>query len=402
MTNFDVAIIGAGVAGAFAALKIIQTNKNIKIAIFDIGRPPQKRRVQMVGWFGLFPNSDGKFYLNDIDKVSEITGTKKSSSANKFISDYISNLTDYKTIKDKSPSITAEKRIKKFEFNVELNNYVQLYPKDIHIISKDVASHLIDNPNVYMSFDDEVSNITKQKNNFIIHSQYRQFNCKKVLICAGRSGWRWAKDLFSSFGIIENNDYAKFGIRAEMQAQSLKEFNFSNCKLSKNDLEIGPLSWNGTVIPEDHIDTAISSFRSNEDRWKTDKVSFNILGNRFFEKNGFEQVDRLAKLTFVLTNDRISKEKISTLMSGKSKISIMREYDWLVNAIKDISNIIPDLSAKGYFHVPTILPIAPKINIGNDLSTEIDGLYVAGESAGIPGLLSAALMGTIAGAQIIK
>ncbi len=35
-----------------------------------------------------------------------------------------------------------------------------------------------------------------------------------------------------------------------------------------------------------------------------------------------------------------------------------------------------------------------KINISNDLETDLEGLYVAGESAGVVGILSAALMGS--------
>ncbi len=48
MSNiFDVGIIGMGVAGTFAALKIAQENKDLKVIGIDCGRPPAKRRVQM-------------------------------------------------------------------------------------------------------------------------------------------------------------------------------------------------------------------------------------------------------------------------------------------------------------------------------------------------------------------
>ena len=230
----------------------------------------------------------------------------------------------------------------------------------------------------------------------------QEFRCKKIIIAVGRSGWRWAKDLFTDFGIVDSNDNAKFGIRIELSSPHMKDFNKSNCTLLKNDLEIGPLSWFGTVIPEDHVDVAISAFRSNENRWKTDKVSFNLIGNRPFPNSGFEQTDRISKLTFVLSNDRILKEKVSYILSDKSKISIIPEYNWLKEAILDLENIIPDLSSKSYFHVPTIIPSSPKINIGNNLETEIDGMFVVGESAGVHGILAAGLMGTIAADQACK
>ena len=85
MTNYDVGIIGAGVAGSFAALKIAKDHKNIKTILFDLGRPPMKRRRQLEGWLGCLPNSDGKLYLNDLDRVSNLVGAKKTKSAYNWV-----------------------------------------------------------------------------------------------------------------------------------------------------------------------------------------------------------------------------------------------------------------------------------------------------------------------------
>ena len=107
-------------------------------------------------------------------------------------------------------------------------------------------------------------------------------------------------------------------------------------------------------------------------------------------------------MSFVLSNDRIIRERVSTILTGKSRISIIPEYDWLKEAITNITEIIPEITTKAYFHVPTIIPLAPKINIGNNLETEIDGMFVVGESAGINGILSAGLMGIAAADAVCK
>lgn len=402
MTIFDVGIIGAGVAGSFAALKIAKSHKNVKAILFDLGRPPMKRRRQLEGWLGCLPNSDGKLYLNDIAKVSELVGSRKINSANNFFTKLLNETGKFKVVKDKGPSVSMEKKIVKNNFDLYLNDYIQMYPKDIHTLSKSFAESIEESGNVSFNFDNEVTNIHKQKGVFVITTDNQEFKCKKIILAVGRSGWRWTKNIFSHFGIIDSNHNAKFGIRVEISSSYMKDFNKSNCTLSKDDLEIGPLSWFGTVIPEDHVDVAISAFRSNENRWKTDKVSFNLIGNRIFSSQGIEQLDRISKLTFILSNDRILKEKVSYIMSGKSKISIIPEYNWLKEAISELESIIPDLSSKSYFHVPTIIPSAPKINLGNNLESEIDGMYVAGESAGIHGILSAGLMGIISADQACK
>lgn len=402
MDNYDLGIIGAGVAGCFAALKIAKENKNIKTIVFDIGRPFAKRRRQTEGALGCLPNSDGKLYLNDVAAVSEMTGSRKAKAAERVFNDSISNIMDFKVIKDKSPSINTEKRIRKSGFELKLNNHIQMYPKDIHALSKFISNNIYSAKNITMSFDNEVLNITKEKNSFIINASGKTIECKRIIVCTGRSGWRWTKNLYDSFGIIENNDTAKFGIRIEASSSVMKDFNKSNCSIFKSDLDIGPLCWNGTVIPEDHIDLAVSSFRSNENRWKSDKVSFNLIGHREFKGSGFEQTNRIGQLTFVLANERIIKERISLIHSKKSKISIIPEYDWLSDAINDISLFMPDIAAKGYFHIPTILPLIPKIKLGNNLLTEVDGMYCAGEASGIVGILAAALTGIISADSVCK
>jgi len=402
MTNFDVGIIGAGVAGAFATLKIAKDYKNTKAIIFDLGRPPMKRRRQLEGWLGCLPNSDGKIYLNDLDRVTEITGLRKSKSSFNFFNNTLSNIEKLKIITDKSPQVSLEKKIKKLGYSISTNDYIQLYPKTIHALSKYMAEFIENNKNITFKFDNEITLVQKQKNMFVISCGAQEYKCKKLIVAVGRSGWRFAKDLYNNFGIIENNDLSRFGIRVELNSSLMKDFNKSNCTLIKDDLEIGPLSWNGTVIPEDHVDLAISSFRSNENRWKTDKVSFSLIGYKSFPNNGFEQTDRIGKLTFILSNDRIIKEKVSYILNDKSKISIMPEYNWLKEPIQELSTFIPEFLNKAYFHVPTIMPMAPKINIGSNLESEIEGMFVAGESAGVHGILSAACMGIIAADSACK
>lgn len=403
MNTFDIGIIGSGIAGTFAAYKIAKEHKNAKVILIDIGRPPQKRRQQMNGFLGVLPNSDGKLYLNDQESIASIVGNKKAKSSVKWVNNIISNVNDFKIIKDKSPSISTVKKITKAGYDLKLNDHVQMIPKEIHALSKFMSNQMDLSANITYHFDDEVLSISKQKNMFTLNTEFKEFKCKKILMAVGRSGWRWAHDIYSNFGIIESNDVAKYGVRIEMPSGYLKDFNKSNCTLTKgNDLEIGPFSWFGTVIPEDHFDLAISSFRSNENRWETDKVSFAFMGNMPTDGDGTQQVDRIGKLTFILANDRIIKEKVSTLMARKSKISIMPEYDWLIEGLKHLSSVIPDVLTRAYFHVPTIMPMAPNINIGDDMSTEVDGMFVAGESAGITGILSAAAMGSLAVDGMLK
>lgn len=403
MSNYDVGIIGAGVAGAFATLKLAKDHKNAKVILFDLGRPPMKRRRQLEGWLGCLPNSDGKLYISDLDKITPLTGLRKVKSAHNWMNKVLSNVDTFKITKDRPLSTSLDKRFKKAGFEVSLNDYIQIYPKDIHTLSKLMAETIEHNKNITFKFDSEVIQVRKEKNVFAVQTEDGSYSCKKLIIAVGRSGWRWARQLFGHFGIVDNNDVARFGIRIETSSSNMKEFNKSNCTIVKgSELELGPFSWYGTVIPEDHLDMAISAFRSNENRWKSDKVSFNLIGNRPFPGTGFEQTNRIGGLSFVLSNDRIIKERISSILTSKSKISMIEEYDWLKDTLGELDAIIPEVISKAYFHVPTITPMAPKINIGSNLETEVSGMFVVGESAGIHGILAAGVTGIIAADSIIK
>lgn len=400
---FDVAVIGLGVAGSFATFKLTSENKNIKVLGIDLGSGPAKRRWSMGAFLGLLPYSDGKFYQSDLQKIIEIVGNKKTISADKWVNKIISNLSIYKTIIDKGPNLSAKKRISKIGYSIKTNDYFQMFSTEIHSLSKLMSDSMELNSNLTLSFNNQVNNIQKQKGIFIISTDQEDFKAKKIIFSVGRAGWKWAKDVFDKFGIIDENNKAKFGMCLEMNSSLLKDFNRSTCSLVKeNEVEVGPFSWHGTIIPEDHVEMAISSFRSNEERWKTDKVFFNLIGHIDCPNSGFEQTDRLANLTFILTNERVSRERISSFMNDKSKISIISEYKWLKETLTELNQAIPDLIDKGYFHVPTITPFAPKIALGKNLESEVDGMFVCGESAGIPGLLGAAVSGAICADQVCK
>jgi uncharacterized FAD-dependent dehydrogenase len=402
---FDVGVIGVGVSGTFACYHLALNCPDLKVIAFDIGRPPAKRRSQMNGFLGLFPNSDGRIYPHDIDNVSDIIGIRKTNKAFKEFMDVLNFIpdVDLKLTKDKKISKNLEKRIKKAGYEIQLNNHYQLFPRDFHLLSKYMADKIEKGGNVSFSFDDEILSISIKDKIFILEGETGEYRCKKLLLSCGRWGWRFSGQLFSNFGLIEENDISRFGVRIEMPANNLKEFNKSHLTIKKaNEFELGPFSWFGTVIPEDHDELAISSFRANENRWKSDKVSFQFICDVENTGEAYQKTDRLGQLSFLLTNDRVIKERVSSFLNKRGSLSELPEYDPVIAKLKKVGLILPEILEKAYYHAPTLVPLAPKINIGTNLETEVPGLYVAGESAGVIGLGAAAMMGLAVGKELAK
>ena len=402
MDKLDVGIIGAGVAGAFAALRISQQYPSVKGIIFDLGRPPGKRRRQLEGWFGCFPAGDGKLYPDDLETVLNIVDGRKAKPANKWVHDIMSQANPMKLVKDTMPNVSLQKKIKEAGLEIKLNNYIQWKPESIHQLSRIVSEEIEKTSNIQFSFDNEVYRISKKKNVFVVNSSSGDFVCKNLILCVGRSGWRWATKLYKELGLSVNDDYATYGARIEVSSQHLKELNRSHCTLYKEGLEIGPFSWLGSVIPEDHADLVISAFRSNEDRWKSDKVSFSLLSSKPYKDAGCYQTDRLGKLAYLLSNDRVGRERIKLFLKNNSQISLLPDYSWLAGAFEELEKIVPNIISRGYFHVPNILPVASEIRLGTNLETEIDGLFVAGESARMRGIMASAISGCVAADSVCR
>lgn len=398
---FDVIVIGGGMSGAFAINKMAKLKSDSKIALMEFGRPPLKRRRQLEGFLGCWPNSDGKLFLNDVDKITELCGVRKTTTAYNhsllMLNDILENA---KTIKTDKPQKSLLNKLGK-HYTITYNNYIQSFPKDIHLFSKKSASIMEKFENLVEFFDNEVYDIYKEKKQFVLETDRGTFYAAKVVLATGRSAWRWNSKIYEKFGLITENNVAKYGVRLEIANSFMTEWNNSCLTLDSEDLEIGPFMWNGTIIPEDHLDLAICAFRSNEKRWETENVSFSFI-KKIQKANAWEEIDRIGRLTFLLANDRLIKEKVSLIMSDKSKLSIIPQFNWLKTELEKFSEFCPDLLDKGYLHFPEIQPMPAKINVSKTFETDLDGLFVCGEAAGLSGLLAASITGTIVGESVLK
>lgn len=406
--TWDIGIIGAGPAGVFAALRLAERHKSLKVVVFEFGPPPpnclrqdpihvKRRRRQLEGYLGCFPTGDGKIYLDeDAEKVLEIADGRRVRAIKDWLALQFGEVNVQRSLKPKQPSPALKKAIADNGFDLIVHNYDQWNPDQIHQLSKISAEKIESAGNVYLSFDTEVFDFLKSDKKFVVNTSQGDFNCKKLILGVGRSGWRWVNNVYKNLGLLQQDNIARYGVRVEMPSSALKEFHKSHCSLVREDLDIGPLQWMGSVIQEDHDDMTIAAFRSNEDRWKSDKVFFSVQKRVEVKTSPCAHVDRIAKLSHLLSGDRVGREKIKSFTHGVGDLAEMPEYSWVGGALKALEPVFPNIINRGYFHVPDIDTNISKINIANNLETEVDGLFVAGECAGIKGIAAAGIMGAVA------
>jgi uncharacterized FAD-dependent dehydrogenase len=406
--NYDIGIIGAGVAGVFAALRLAEKYKNVKAIVFEFGPPPpnclrqdpikiKRRRRQLEGWFGCFPTGDGKLYVqDDTQKLCDIADTRKTKTISKWFSDQIEAVNSDKVIITKNVSNNIKKHAEGLGFVYSNHSYQQWSPDKIHQLSKISADKIDSSGNIELSFDNEVFDFIKKNNHFQVNTSSGEFNCKKLIICTGRSGWRWTNNIFKKLGIHVEDTVSSYGVRVEMPSSIMKDFNKSHCSFTRQDIKVGPLCWYGSIIQEDHADLTTAAFRSNEDRWKTDKVFFSVRKYTNIALDGIKNTERVAKLAFLLSGDRVGREKIKKFLKSESQIGLVPEYAGFQEIFSELEVFIPNIVSRGYLHIPDIETVTSKINIASNCETEIDGLFVAGESAGVSGLAAAGIMGALA------
>ena len=248
-------------------------------------------------------------------------------------------------------------------------------------------------------FDTEIFNITKKNKRFIIETENDVVYANKVIFALGRSGWRFSHKMFEQFGIVRSNTAINYGFVGELSTACVRDWNESHCSLYKQDLKIGPLSFKGSIIQEDHDEFVICGWRSNEERWRSDKLAFSVLVKSNVE-NASEQTERLAKLAYVIMEDRVGKVRVKEFLQLKGDLTLVPEYKNLVNAIHSANEVFPKFLEKGYVSFPNIITNLKDIHLDRNFKTKINGLYVCGESAGLSGLLAAAVSGNVAATAI--
>ena len=127
-----------------------------------------------------------------------------------------------------------------------------------------------------------------------------------------------------------------------------------------------------------------------------------MLVDKKFKGEACKQTERLAKLAFLLSQDRVGRERVKSFLKGDDQLSLIPEYNCLKEYIYEVERVIPNIVSRGYFHVPDIYSLTSNIRISPNMETEIDGMFVAGESAGIRGIVGSAVSGALAAEGVVK
>lgn len=458
MINYDVAIIGAGPAGLFAAHYILEHSEKATIVLIDKGKAAQdrkccgncricaeKKRCSIlcgVGGGGLF--SDGKLVLDlhsggKLDAISNLS-TERRDELKALIVD---TLKRYDGKSEPSPPITVNEQERwqsmcKAE-GLEIKHYDVLHmgTENLHHITKRFANKICENPRVSLKLNCKIVQLANGLHDAsILYSNTGEaFSATNVIFSVGKTGSIWLRDLFKENNIAYKKESTYLGVRLETSHEALKElFEYSfdpkiwayygNRKVKTHCFcrhgDIVCTNYMGFQVVGGHTRfTAKNHVPSN---FQSSKGNFNILVST--ERTSRDVCDILGQ--FLQVNpDGVVVQKLSEFLHSKeagivdnitTKVrskagnirAILDGFDATGTIISDfilrLSKIVPGiLNENSLVYAPALEWFMDSVEVDSNMETSRKGWFAVGDGAGLSqGIVHSAATSIIAAEEICR
>jgi uncharacterized protein len=441
--SYSVIVIGAGPAGLFASLEL--ATAGIKdVLVIDKGPSLDDRTPKdtMCGVGGSGTYSDGKLHfslaLSQEKLLDFLSPPDTISLLNRVESDFLS----LGVTAPATPTNQDEVR----ELIKECQRYnVKLYNRRCRHVGSDALPQVIKQMvNKITSFgvkfktQTNVKKITQTKGYFIIDTDNGQYKSTKLLIAPGRVGTKWLQDRAREIGITYEYQKVEVGVRFEFPATVMEDHsrimyeNIYSLQTPTFDDTMRTLCPcpNGYVAVENYGDYVCVNGHSNSGNESPNSNFALVQEIRLTEpvENTTDYAISIAKLATTIgggkpiiqrlsdlqrhrrsNSSRITKSALIPTLSNctPGDISMVLPYRLVTNIFESLiilDQILPGINAgSNFLYAPEIKLRGSRIRTNKQLETEIPGLFVAGDGAGVSGnIVGAAATGIIAAQGILN
>jgi uncharacterized FAD-dependent dehydrogenase len=232
---YDVAIVGGGAGGLFAAYEFTKVAPNLKVCILEKGNRLEKRKCPIdgdkiknciwckdcsittgIGGAGAF--SDGKYNItNDFGgNLHEYVGPEQAIKLMEYVDSINMSMGGEGSKLYPAASSDLKRKALQYDLHILDANVRHLGTEKNYVIIKNIVEYLEDKIDIF--YNHPVSEVKKHDDEWIVWSNDRMFKAKNVIIATGRSGSKWTSELCKSLGIADNNNRVDIGIRFECPA----------------------------------------------------------------------------------------------------------------------------------------------------------------------------------------
>ena len=438
--KYDVIIIGAGPGGIFSAYELANSGKNLKVGVFELGRPLDKRRCPidgdkvkscikcpvcsiMSGFGGAGAFSDGKYNITNQfgGTLYEYIGQKKAIELMRYV-DEINLRHGGEGTKLYSTANTEIKR-------ECLQNGLHLLDAQVRHLGTDINYVVLGNiyeelkDRVDFHFLSPVSDIERIDGGYRITVGSESYECEKCIVSVGRSGSKWIEGVCRTLNIPTKSNRVDIGVRVELPADTFSHLTDElyeskivyRTKNYEDLVRTFCMNPRGVVVNENTNGIVTVNGHSYEDpALHTDNTNFALLVSKHFsepfkDSNGYgESIARLSNML----GGGVMIQRFGDLVRGRRSTIKRIEENFVIPTLSatpgDLSLVMPKRILDGIIEMIYALDkIAPgtanddtllygvevkfynmEVSLDNDLQTEDKGLYVIGDCSGVTHSLS--------------
>ena len=438
--TYDIAIIGAGPGGIFAAYELITLRPELNIAVFELGHPLEKRKCPidgkkvkscigcktcsiMSGFGGAGAFSDGKYNVtNDFGgTLYEYIGKEKALELMHYVDDINMRYGGEGT---KMYSTTGTKFKK-----LCMQNGLHLLDASVRHLGTDINYLVLENIYAYLKdkvtfyFDTAVEHVAKTEDGYRVETAKESYTCRECIVSVGRSGSKWMEKVCQEMDIPTSSNRVDLGVRVELPAvvfSHLTDELYESkivYRTEKFEDKVRTFCMNphGIVVNENTNGIITVNGHSYESGDKhTENTNFALLVSKHFsepfkDSNGYgESIARLSNML----GGGVIVQRFGDLIRGRRSTVARMEESIVRPTLKatpgDLSLVLPKRILDGIIEMIYALDkIAPgtanddtllygvevkfynmEVTLDENLETRHKGLYVIGDGSGVTHSLS--------------
>lgn len=451
----DVIIVGAGPAGIFSALELVE-NTPLNILILDKGGDIDKRKCPasrglgclncdpcnvLHGWGGAGAFSDGKLTLST--KVGGWLGKYVNEQTLQRLVDYVDQV--YTKFGAPNNLYGADlDKVEEIERKASLAG-LKLIQQKVRHMGTEKCAETLRKMRSFLDSKVDVKTQTEAKGLLVRNGRIEgvetvngdRINAKYVIVAPGRSGAECLKVEAQALGLKTLNNPVDVGVRVEIQAAVLEELTkvlyepklIHYSKFFDDEIRTFCVAPYGEVITESYDGVLTVNGQSYAER-KTDNTNFAILVSTSFTEPFKEPIaygKYIARLTNLLsggvivqrlgdleagrrsTEERIQRGTVAPTLKSATPgdLSFVLPYRYLTDIremLEALDKIAPGLHSRDtLLYGVEVKFYSSRLALNECLETPISNLFTIGDGAGLTrGLVQASISGVIAARQIVK
>ncbi len=454
--EYDVIIVGAGPAGIFTALELLDKNDGMKVLLMDSGKAISERKCParttgkccncnpcaiMSGWAGAGAFSDGKLSLSHEvgGNITKYIGEERAQRLIDYADSKYVGFGAPDTVHGRNDPRVSEIAYEASRYNIHLVRCPvrHMGTEYAAVVLGNMYDHLMSKRGFTFMPSTTAKEIIVENGaavgvKYICRGEEGEAYASAIVAAPGRGGAQWLQDEGKRLDIGMSNNEVDIGVRVEVPNSIMDHLTkpLYEAKLvyyaDTFENKVRTFCMNpGGLVSEEHYEGGIAVVNGhsyNDQALRTENTNFAMLVSTRFTQPFGEPIrygNYIAQLGNMLTGGGVMVQRLGDLLMGRrtdaSRLAKSTTVPTLKTAVPgDLSFVLPhrhltsiiealraiDKLAPGLYSRNTLLYgvevkfYSCKLTVDERFRTAVPGLYAIGDGAGITrGLMQASVTG---------